>query len=296
MRFLPLAAPAALLLLAAASPGAAKPPPADLVIWGGPIYTADDAHPTAQAVAVVRGRIAYVGAKAGAAARVGPKTRVVDLKGAALFPGFTDSHAHLREIGDRELTLNVEGSKSAAEVAQRLKAWIASHPGQREIVGRGWIETGWPEGRFLQRSDIDPVSGDIPVLMRRADGHALVANTAALKAAHIDESTPAPQGGQILKGPDGKLTGMLVDNAMRLVGGERRPGSGVDPELALKAAFRVETAYGWTGVHSMSVAWSDVPLLEAMAKRGEASAQEIFLEARELAQAEGESAVVAEVA
>jgi predicted amidohydrolase YtcJ len=263
---------AAVLLLAAAPASAAGPPAAaDLVIWGGPIYTADDAHPTAQAVAVSQGRIAYVGAKAGAQARVGPKTRVVDLHGAALFPGFTDSHAHLREIGERELTLNLEGSRSAAEAAQRLKAWIAAHPDQTTVIGRGWIETGWPEGRFLQRSDIDPVSGDVPVLLRRADGHALVANTAALKAAHIDESTAAPEGGQILKGPDGKLTGMLVDNAMRLVANaERRPASGVDPTAALKAAFRVETAYGWTGVHSMSVSWADVPLLEAMARRGEA--------------------------
>src|SRR5215472_13760829 len=160
----PVSALAALALLVAVPASAAKPAPADLVIWGGPIYTADEAHPTAQAVAVSHGRIAYVGARAGAQALVGPKTRVIDLHGAALFPGFTDSHAHLREIGDRELTLNLEGSKSAAEAAQRLKAWIAGHPGQREVVGRGWIETGWPEGRFLQRSDIDPVSGDIPVL------------------------------------------------------------------------------------------------------------------------------------
>ena len=243
---------------------------ADTVIWGGPIYTAVDAHPKAEAVAISHGRIAFVGARAGAKALVGPKTRVIDLKGAALFPGFTDSHAHLREIGDRELTLNLEGAKSAAEAGQRLKAWIAAHPEQKEIVGGGWIETGWPEGRFLQRSDIDPVSGDIPVLLRRADGHAITANSVALKAAHIDESTPAPEGGQILKGPDGKLTGMLVDNAMRLLSAERRPSTGVDPTAALKAAFRVETAYGWTGVHSMSVAWPDVPLLEAMAKKGEA--------------------------
>src|SRR5262249_49104815 len=160
---------------------------------------------------------------------------------------FTDSHAHLREIGDRELTLNLEGSKSAAEVAQRLKAWMATHKGP--VVGRGWIETGWPEGRFLNRGDIDPVSGDTPVLLRRADGHALAANPGALKAAHIDEATPAPAGGQILKGPDGKLTGMLVDNAMRLIGGERRPSAGLDPTDEIRAAFRVETAYGWTGIH-----------------------------------------------
>src|SRR5579871_16305 len=95
MRFLPLAAPAAALVLAAAAPASAKAPSADLVIWGGPIYTADDARPKAQAVAVRASRIAFVGARAGAQALVGPKTRVIDLKGAALFPGFTDSHAHL---------------------------------------------------------------------------------------------------------------------------------------------------------------------------------------------------------
>jgi predicted amidohydrolase YtcJ len=259
------------LALAAPLAASAASPPADLVIWGGPIYTAVDARPKVEAVAVRGGRIAFAGPLAGARAMVGPDTQVIDLAGAALFPGFTDSHAHLHEIGDRELTLNLEGSKSAAEVAQRLKAWIAEHKGEGAVVGGGWIETGWPEGRFLERGDIDPVSGDTPVLLRRADGHAVVANTAALKAAHIDETTPAPFGGQILKGPDGKLTGMLVDNAMQLLSSARRPATGVDPAAAMKAAFRVETAYGWTGVHFMSASWPDVLLLEAMDKRGEAS-------------------------
>src|SRR6185312_1774280 len=265
-----------LLGLAAAAtltafPAAAAPPPADLVIWGGPIYTAVDAHPKAEAVAVSHGRIAYVGGKAGAKALVGPKTRVIDLAGAALFPGFTDSHAHLDGIGDRELTLNLEGSKSAAEVTRRLKAYIAQNHPTGLVVGRGWIETGWPERRFLERSDLDKVAPDIPVILTRADGHALVANTAALKAAHIDESTPAPFGGQILKGADGKLTGMLVDNAKTLVSPlQARPTR--EQRLArFQAAFRVETAYGWTGVHSMSVSWADVPLLEEMDKAGQAS-------------------------
>ncbi len=94
--------------LALAAPASAAKPPADLVIWGGPIYTAIDARPKVEAVAVSHGRIAFAGGRAGAKALVGPKTRVIDLAGAALFPGFTDSHAHLREIGERELTLNLE--------------------------------------------------------------------------------------------------------------------------------------------------------------------------------------------
>jgi predicted amidohydrolase YtcJ len=249
----------------------AATPSADLVIWGGPIYTAVDAKPKVEAVAVSHGRIAYAGGKAGAQAMVGPKTQIIDLKGAALFPGFTDSHAHLGEIGQRELTLNLEGSKSAAEVTARLKAYMAEHPASRLIEGLGWIETGWPEGRFLQRSDLDAVAPDIPVLLHRADGHALTANSAALKAAGIDETTAAPAGGQILKGPDGKLTGMLVDNAMRLVAGVRHAPTRDEKLAAYRAAFRVETAYGWTGVHYMSVAWPDVALMEEMAKQGEAT-------------------------
>lgn len=250
-----------------AGSAAAAEPPADLVIWGGPVYTA--ATPAkVEAVAVKDGRIAYVGAKAGAQARVGPKTRVIDLKGAALFPGFTDSHAHLRGIGERELSLNLEGSKSAAEAAARVKAYIEARKPQGPVWGRGWIETGWPEGRFLDRSDVDAFSADIPVLLVRADGHALVANTAALKAAHIDESTLAPAGGAILKDAQGRLTGMLVDNAQRLVSSLREKPTEADRRAAFDAAFRVETAYGWTGVHAMSVSWDDVLLLEALDAEG----------------------------
>ena len=259
----------AIALAASALPAVAAP--ADLVVWGGPIYTAVDARPKVEALAVSHGRIAYVGGRAGAKALVGPKTRIIDLKGAALFPGFTDSHAHLGEIGERELTLNLEGSKSAAEVAQRLKAYIAEHHPAGLVEGVGWIETGWPEGRFLQRSDLDAVAPELPVLLRRADGHALTANSAALKAAGIDETTPAPAGGQILKGPDGKPTGMLVDNAMRLVAGLRTAPTREHRLAAFKAAFKVETAYGWTGIHYMSVSWPDVPLLEEMDRAGQAT-------------------------
>jgi predicted amidohydrolase YtcJ len=256
----------AVLPLCAASPALAAP--ADLVITGGPIYTGVAARPKAEAVAVKDGRIAYVGAKSGA--EIGPKTRVVDLKGAALFPGFTDAHAHLRGVGERELTLNLEGSKSAAEVTQRLKAWLAKVPPGRAVRGRGWIETGWPEARFLSRDDLDAVAPDRVVILQRADGHAVTANTAALKAAGIDEKTPAPAGGQILKDANGRLTGMLVDKAMGLVGRLTPPPTEADKIAAYHEAFGVETAYGWTGVHNMSVDWADVAILEAMAKRGEA--------------------------
>ena len=271
MRTQALGLAATVALLAPLAADASAKTPADLVIWGGPIYTAVDARPKVEAVAVSHGRIAYAGGKAGAQALVGPATKVIDLKGAALFPGFTDSHAHLDGIGDRELTLNLEGSKSAAEVTERVRAYIAEHHPTGTIVGRGWIETGWPEHRFLEKGDLDKIAPDQPVILTRADGHALTVNSAGLKAAHIDAATKDPFGGQVLKGPDGQPTGLLVDNAKALVGAlEPRPTR--DSKLArFRAAFKVETAYGWTGVHSMSVNMADVPLLEELDKSGEAS-------------------------
>lgn len=249
---------------------AADPAPADTVIWGGPVYTGEAAGPTAQAVAVRGGRIVLVGDRAAAAALVGPATRTIDLKGAALFPGFTDSHVHLDGVGERELTLNLEGSASAAEVAARLKVRLASARPGEVIFGRGWIETGWPEKRFLQASDIDAISADNPVLLQRADGHAIVANSAALRLAGITEATPVPFGGAILKDKSGHLTGMLVDNAMSLLAKVRPTVTAETRMKALKVGMEVENRYGWTGVHFMSAPWADVLALETLAARGEA--------------------------
>jgi len=240
----------------------------NLWISGGPIYTGVEATPTAEVVVVQDGRISFVGDPKTVRLKLNPGTETIDLKGAALFPGFTDAHAHLRGIGERELSLSLEGSKSAAEAMARVKAYLALRKPGGPVWGRGWIETGWPEGRFLNRGDLDPIAPDQPVLLVRADGHALVANSAALKAAGIDESTPIPAGGDVLKGPDGKLTGLLVDNAMALVRKLQLPPTEADRRAAFEAAFRVEAAYGWTGVHSMSVSWNDVGLLETLNAEG----------------------------
>jgi len=244
--------------------------PADTLIWGGPVYTAEDASPKVEAVAVTNGKISYAGTRAGAGALRGPKTKIIDLKGAALFPGFTDSHVHLGGIGERELTLNLEGSGSAAEVVARLKAWMATIAPGEVVVGRGWIETGWPEKRFLSAADLDAVSPNNPVLMERADGHAIVANSLALKQAGIDANTKAPFGGAILKDDQGQLTGMLVDNAMSLATGLIPAKTEAFRIKTLKTGMAVETAYGWTGVHFMSAPWADVEALEALAKAGQA--------------------------
>lgn len=239
----------------------------ELLIRGGTIYTGVADRPTAEVVLVQDGRIAYVGSASGLPDVEYAET--LDLLGATMFPGFTDGHAHLDGVGWRELTLNLEGSTSIADAMGRLAAWAEVHPGG-PIVGRGWIETRWPEARFLTAADLDAAAPGRVVLLARADGHAVVASSAALAAAGIDGSTVAPTGGEILKGPDGRPTGLLVDAAEQLVA-DLVPRT--DPEslrAAYRAGFRVEAAYGWTGVHFMSAPWKDIPLLEAMAEAGEA--------------------------
>ena len=105
---------------------------------------------------------------------------LVDLEGAVMFPGFTDGHAHLLGIGQRELTLNLEGTASIGELVTRIEAELQNIPAGQVVFGRGWIETGWPENRMPNASDLDAVSPDNPVILTRADGHALVANSAAM--------------------------------------------------------------------------------------------------------------------
>lgn len=252
------------------SGAAAAADTADTLYWNGPIYTADDANPKVEAVAVAKGKILFAGARKDAEKLKGPQTQIVDLKGAAMYPGFTDAHAHLREVGERELTLNLEGKPSLAAAMQAVKERNAAEPGTGLLWGRGWIETHWPEARFPTRQDIDAVVSDRPVILERADGHAVVANSKALALAGITRKTAVPEGGFINKDAKGEPNGMIVDNALPLIEKLIPAPDDAYRAKAFKAAFDYETSHGWTGVHYMSVPWADVVMLEGFAKKGEA--------------------------
>ena len=188
--------------------------------------------------------------------------------GAVILPGLTDGHAHLLGIGLREMTLNLEGTGSVADLQARLRAAAEEAP-RGTIVGRGWIETGWPEERMPTAADLDAAVANRPVLLTRADGHALVANTAALRAAGIDADAPDPTGGRIVRDGEGTATGLLIDAAMGLV-------SALEPALtparrreALRRGASLYASRGWTGLHDMSVDAEDLPLVADLARRGE---------------------------
>ena len=256
-----------LVLVAILWAGGAGAEAADLLIHGGPIHLGAGA-PQAEALVTHDGKVAFAGPLA--EARKGwPGAQDVDLQGAAAFPGFVDSHAHLMSIGFRELTLNLEGTSSAAELTTRLKAWVAAHPGTDMIVGRGWIETHWPEKRFPTRADLDAASPDRPMSLGRADGHALVANSKMLALAGVTRATPDPAGGQILHDAAGEPTGMLVDNAKDLVESKLPPPTYAQKREAARHAVALYASRGWTGMDNVSVAAEDVAILKELAAKGE---------------------------
>jgi predicted amidohydrolase YtcJ len=202
-----------LVLLVPAPILAAEP----LLLVNGTVYTANPRAPKAEAVVAVEGRITYVGTNAEARKRAPSNARTLDLRGLAVFPGFTDSHAHLADIGERELSFQLEGTSSLADLKRRLREQHAKVPAGEWITGSGWIESRWTPAVFPSKADLDEVAPDRPVILDRADGHAAIANSRALALAGIGRDTPDPAGGKILKDGAGEPTGMLIDYAMDLV-------------------------------------------------------------------------------
>ena len=233
------------------------------VFTGGTIYTGVGDN-TVEAVAVGGdGRILAVGPSA-LQDRNASEVTMVNLDGGVMFPGFTDGHAHLIGIGERELTLDLAGTGSVADLVARIQAEVAPMPAGRVVLGRGWIETGWPEGRMPLASDLDAVSPDNPVILVRADGHALVANTAALIAASVSDETADVPGGKIERDAAGKATGIIIDNNMaQILALVAEPTEGQIAERYVVGAAEYASR-GWTGIHNMSVAPGDARLLERL--------------------------------
>ncbi len=238
------------------------------IYTGGPIYTALDETPTVEAVAVSDGKILATGARALVEDAAGADAEIIDLAGAAMYPGFTDSHTHLLGIGMRELTLNLEGTASIDDLVARVDAAVQGADEGAVIYGRGWIETGWPEGRMPTRDDLDPASPDNPVVLGRADGHALVANSAALAAAGIDDDTPDPDGGVIERDENGRATGILIDHAQGPAEALVAAPDAAKKREAYGAASDVYAAYGWTGMHNVSVDPDNLDMMESLSQDG----------------------------
>jgi predicted amidohydrolase YtcJ len=234
----------------------------DLIFANGNIYTVNEQQPRAEAIAVKNQRIVFVGSNEDAKKFRGNETRIVDLGGRTVVPGFTDSHCHIFGIGGREINLNLEGTNTLEDFLAKVKERVAKAERGKWVTGRGWIETFWKPAQFPSREDLDKVAPDNPVFLTRADGHAAIANTAALNIAKIDKSTPNPFGGEILKDkPTGEPTGILLDSAMDLVVKSIPRPTDAEPEQALLRGINREIALGWCEIQNAGSYAEDIKVI-----------------------------------
>ena len=231
------------------------------------IYTGNPDEPQISGLAVNEDGLIIatfpLGSDANSVTPGGPAA-IIDFGNATLFPGFVDGHAHLLGIGQRELSLDLTGTASVVELTTHVEAVVFGSPEDQIFVGRGWIETGWPEDRMPNAIDLDGAAPHNPVILIRADGHALVANSAAMQAAGITNDTPDPDGGRIERGADGVATGIFIDNAMGLITSLIEAPSTTDISAALETGAQVYVSRGWTGMHNMSVSPEQAPIMQAL--------------------------------
>ncbi len=197
--------------------------------------------------------------------------RQIDGNGRFLLPGLIDAHAHVSSQGFLTVQLNVAGTPSVSDAVEQIAAYAKENPGSGWIEGRGWNQVLWPVKEFPTAAHIDAVVSNRPVWLRRIDGHAGWANSKALAIAGIDDDTPDPVGGKILRDSDGHATGTLVDNAMGLVAGKIPPAGTEDYRQAFLAAFRQLTALGLTSVHDAGINITEAETYLSMADDNEMS-------------------------
>jgi predicted amidohydrolase YtcJ len=254
-----------LILALCLIPHQTKPDPVDLVLKNGNIYTLNEDQPRAEAVAMQYGQIVFVGSNADVKKYEVKGVRVVDLRGKTVVPGLTDAHYHLAGVGQREMTLNLEGSLSLDDFLAKVKARVNQAKSGEWVTGRGWIETFWKPPIFPTRADLDRIAPNNPVYLVRADGHGAILNSAALKIAGIDKNTESPFGGEIMKDKQtGEPTGMLLDNAQGMVTKHIPPPSAADLDKALILGARRSVELGWTQIQNAGSGYDEVELLEKL--------------------------------
>jgi predicted amidohydrolase YtcJ len=185
-------------------------------------------------------------------------TDVVDAQGRTVLPGLIDAHGHVLDLGTTQMTVQLVGTSSLADLQKRLSDYAAAHPRDAWIIGFGWNQELWPEKRFPTAADLDAVVPGRPVVLERVDGHAVVANSMAMKAAGITAQASAPSGGRI-------ENGLFVDAARGLIDKAIPSRTPEQSDEALAKAQSQLLSVGVTGVGSMSTSVAD---WEAMKRAG----------------------------
>ncbi|MDH3647552.1 MAG: amidohydrolase [Gammaproteobacteria bacterium] len=182
-----------------------------------------------------------------------PTLQRIDGAGATLIPGLVDAHGHVLMLGHARTRADLVGTRSRAEAVARVADYARQNPDVPWILGRGWNQVLWQDNRFPQAADLDELAESRPIWLGRIDGHAAWANTAAMTAAGISNTTPDPHGGRILRDADGSATGVFVDAATALIDRVVPPPTADQDRRALSAALTELASVGLTSVHDAGI-------------------------------------------
>lgn len=258
------------MMMTASLVHAAPVPFADAIYCHGNILTGvelESAQPErVSAMALAHGEILATGTDAVILAQYkGPATKVIDLHGAFVMPGFNDAHAHLGMGGRILLSVDLLGCTSLTDMQARIRAAAEKAAPGQWVTGGGWDHTLWADKNLPTRQDIDAAAGSHPAIFTRVDGHIAVADSAALAAAGITRATQAPEGGAIDHGADHEPTGILRETAQSLV--KVPPPSPEQRRRGLEMALEDAVSHGVTTVQDFSD-WDDFLVFEQMEKEG----------------------------
>lgn len=240
----------------------------DLLVYNATIYTVDSSFTTVEAIVIKDGKIVETGNLADLEKKYEPKERM-DMGGKFIYPGFIDAHAHFVGYGNSLQRVNLVGTESWSEVLGRTTKFAADNkiPAGQWISGRGWDQNDWTQKEFPDRQGLDSLFPDNPVILTRIDGHAAIVNQKAIDLAGIRAGTTLT-GGEI-EVTNGRLTGILVDNAVDLVTA-KIPGL-TDEQFAkaVKAAENNCFAVGLTTIDDCGLGYGSVDRIKILQDKGE---------------------------
>ena len=198
-----------------------------------------------------------------------PSATLRDGNGKTMLPGLIDAHGHISSLGYALLSIDVRGLQSAEQVAKNVAAYGAKNPDLSWIQGRGWNQVLWPGKQFPNMADLDAEITDRPVWLERIDGHAGWANKKAMELAGITRDTVSPPGGEIIYDQQGEPSGILIDNAMRLMVDIIPAPNTAEIKLALDAVSQHLLSLGITSAHDAGVLSSEHKVYRQLADNGE---------------------------
>ena len=245
--------------------------PAELIVTNARIYTVDPNRPVVEAMAVRGGRVVFTGAARLAAALKGPGTEVVDAGGRTVIPGMIDAHVHLTGLGEAVRTVDLRGTTSYDEVIARVAARAKEVAPGTWIIGNAWDQNDWADTRFPTHERLSAAVPAHPVFLTRVDGHAALANAAAMKSAGVGAASKDPDGGHVERGAGGLPSGVFVDRAMGLVARAIPRTTKEELRAQTLAAVAEMNRWGLTSVHDAGVDRETIDVFEEVAREGKLS-------------------------